>query len=71
MPSGLKKLLIAMRNGMAFRKHTGATFVSLLQSAWQMHKDDDIMVEQVMGERGVILLVKICLMLCVYHKSSG
>ena len=35
----LKKLLIALRNGLAFRKHTGASVTGLLQSAWQMHKD--------------------------------
>jgi len=40
--SSLKKLLIAMRNGLAFRKHTGATLFGLLKSAIAMSRDDDM-----------------------------
>ena len=39
-------MLFAMSNCLAFRKHTGATILGLLQSAWQMHKDDDITTAQ-------------------------
>lgn len=38
----LKKLLIAMRNGLAFRKYTGASVTSLLKSALAMSRDDDL-----------------------------
>jgi NAD(P)H-dependent flavin oxidoreductase YrpB (nitropropane dioxygenase family) len=38
----LRKLLIALRNGLAFRKHTGASVSSLIRSALQMHGDDDM-----------------------------
>lgn len=37
----LKKLLIALRNGLAFRKHTGAGILQLLKSAIAMQRDDD------------------------------
>ncbi|MFK8050489.1 MAG: NAD(P)H-dependent flavin oxidoreductase [Halioglobus sp.] len=40
--SGLKKLLIAMRNGLAFRKYTGASIPGLLKSALAMSSDDDM-----------------------------
>ncbi len=40
--STLRKLFIAMRNGLAFRKYTGATVFSLLKSAIAMSKDDDM-----------------------------
>jgi NAD(P)H-dependent flavin oxidoreductase YrpB (nitropropane dioxygenase family) len=40
--SGLKKLFIAMRNGLAFRKHTGATIPGLLKSALAMSRDDEM-----------------------------
>jgi NAD(P)H-dependent flavin oxidoreductase YrpB (nitropropane dioxygenase family) len=40
--SGFKKLLIALRNGLAFRKHTGASLVDLLKSAVAMSRDDDL-----------------------------
>ena len=38
----LKKLLIAVRNGLAFRKHTGASFFGLMKSALAMSRDDDM-----------------------------
>jgi len=40
--SGLKKLFIAMRNGLAFRKYTGASIPSLLKSAFAMSTDDEM-----------------------------
>jgi len=38
----LKKLLIAIRNGLAFRKYTGASVFSLLKSALAMSRYDDM-----------------------------
>jgi NAD(P)H-dependent flavin oxidoreductase YrpB (nitropropane dioxygenase family) len=38
----LKKLFIAIRNGLAFRKHTGASIFGLLKSAIAMARDDDM-----------------------------
>jgi NAD(P)H-dependent flavin oxidoreductase YrpB (nitropropane dioxygenase family) len=38
----LKKLLLAVKNGLAFRKHTGASLIGLLQSAIAMHRDDGL-----------------------------
>jgi NAD(P)H-dependent flavin oxidoreductase YrpB (nitropropane dioxygenase family) len=40
--NSLKKLLIALRNGLAFRKHTGASLADLLKSALAMSRDDDL-----------------------------
>jgi NAD(P)H-dependent flavin oxidoreductase YrpB (nitropropane dioxygenase family) len=40
--SGLRKLLIALRNGLAFRKHTGASIPGLIKSAMAMSRDDDM-----------------------------
>ena len=56
--SSMKKLLIAMRNGMAFRKHTGATILGLLQSAWQMHKDDDITTAQAIMSANAPMIIQ-------------
>ena len=38
----LKKLLIALRNGLAFRKHSGATISELLKSAIAMQREDGL-----------------------------
>ncbi len=54
----MKKLMIAMRNGMAFRKHTGATVLSLLQSAWKMHKDDDISTAQAIMSANAPMIIQ-------------
>jgi NAD(P)H-dependent flavin oxidoreductase YrpB (nitropropane dioxygenase family) len=40
--SGFRKLFIALRNGLAFRKHTGATIPGLLKSALAMSRDDEM-----------------------------
>jgi NAD(P)H-dependent flavin oxidoreductase YrpB (nitropropane dioxygenase family) len=40
--SGLKKLLLAVKNGLAFRKHTGASLLGLLKSAIAMQRDDGL-----------------------------
>jgi NAD(P)H-dependent flavin oxidoreductase YrpB (nitropropane dioxygenase family) len=44
--STLRKLIIALRNGLAFRKHTGATIFGLLKSALAMSRDDDMTAAQ-------------------------
>ncbi len=38
----LKKLLLAVKNGLAFRKHTGASLFGLLKSAIAMQRDDGL-----------------------------
>jgi len=38
----LKKLLLAIRNGLAFRKHTGASLTGLLKSAIAMQREDGL-----------------------------
>ena len=38
----LKKLLLAIRNGLAFRAHTGASLFGLLKSAIAMQRDDGL-----------------------------
>ena len=40
--SGLKKLIIAVRNGLAFRKYTGASIPGLLKSAFAMSTDGEM-----------------------------
>ena len=54
----LKKLLIALRNGLAFRKHTGASVTGLLRSAWQMHKDADITTAQAMMSANAPMIIQ-------------
>lgn len=53
-----KKLLIAMRNGMAFRKHTGHSVLGLLQSAWAMHKDEDMTTAQAMMSANAPMIIQ-------------
>ncbi len=38
----IKTLLIALRNGLAFRKHTGAKIIDLLKAAVAMQRDDGL-----------------------------
>lgn len=42
----VSKLWLAMRNGLAFRKHTGATLFGLLKSALAMQRDDGLTAAQ-------------------------
>jgi NAD(P)H-dependent flavin oxidoreductase YrpB (nitropropane dioxygenase family) len=53
-----KKLLIAMRNGLAFRKHTGATFVGLLRSAIAMSRDDDMTTAQAIMSANAPMIIQ-------------
>jgi len=56
--SALKKLLIAMRNGLAFRKHTGASIVSLLKSAMAMGRDDDMTAAQAIMSANAPMIIQ-------------
>jgi NAD(P)H-dependent flavin oxidoreductase YrpB (nitropropane dioxygenase family) len=53
-----KKLLIAMRNGLAFRKHTGATVVGLLKSALAMSRDDDMTTAQAIMSANAPMIIQ-------------
>ncbi|MEH6585306.1 MAG: nitronate monooxygenase [Halioglobus sp.] len=54
----LRKLIIAMRNGLAFRKHTGATLFSLLKSAIAMSKDDDMTAAQAIMSANAPMIIQ-------------
>ena len=54
----LKKLWIALRNGMAFRKHTGASIGGLFKSAWAMHRDDDISTAQAIMSANAPMIIQ-------------
>lgn len=56
--STLRKLIIAMRNGLAFRKHTGATFFSLLKSAVAMSKDDEMTAAQAIMSANAPMIIQ-------------
>jgi NAD(P)H-dependent flavin oxidoreductase YrpB (nitropropane dioxygenase family) len=56
--STLRKLIIAMRNGLAFRQHTGATFFSLLKSAIAMSKDDDMTAAQAIMSANAPMIIQ-------------
>ena len=42
----LKRLLIAMQNGLKFRQHSGASLISLLQAALDQTKSGDLTLSQ-------------------------
>ncbi len=54
----LKKLFIAMRNGLAFRKYTGASVFSLLSSAIAMGKDDDMSAAQAIMSANAPMIIQ-------------
>jgi NAD(P)H-dependent flavin oxidoreductase YrpB (nitropropane dioxygenase family) len=54
----LRKLLIAMRNGLAFRKHTGATFFSLMKSALAMSRDDEMTAAQAIMSANAPMIIQ-------------
>ena len=56
--STLRKLFIAMRNGLAFRQHTGVTFFSLLKSAIAMSKDDDMTAAQAIMSANAPMIIQ-------------
>ena len=53
-----RKLMIALRNGIAFRKHTGASIPGLLKSAWAMHRDDDITTAQAIMSANAPMIIQ-------------
>jgi NAD(P)H-dependent flavin oxidoreductase YrpB (nitropropane dioxygenase family) len=54
----LKKLLIAMRNGLAFRKHTGASILGLLKSAIAMGRDDEMTTAQAIMSANAPMIIQ-------------
>jgi NAD(P)H-dependent flavin oxidoreductase YrpB (nitropropane dioxygenase family) len=56
--SALKKLIIAMRNGLAFRKHTGASVFGLLKSALAMSRDDDLTAAQAIMSANAPMIIQ-------------
>ncbi|MEP1471538.1 MAG: nitronate monooxygenase [Halieaceae bacterium] len=54
----LRKFLIAMRNGLAFRKHTGATLFGLLKSAVAMSSDDDMSAAQAIMSANAPMIIQ-------------
>jgi NAD(P)H-dependent flavin oxidoreductase YrpB (nitropropane dioxygenase family) len=54
----LKKLMIAMRNGLAFRKHTGASIFGLLKSAIAMGRDDEMTTAQAIMSANAPMIIQ-------------
>jgi len=54
----LKKLFIALRNGLAFRKHTGASLVGLLKSAIAMSRSDDMTAAQAIMSANAPMIIQ-------------
>ncbi len=54
----LKKLIIALRNGMAFRKHTGASLPGLLKSAIAMSRSDDMTAAQAIMSANAPMIIQ-------------
>jgi NAD(P)H-dependent flavin oxidoreductase YrpB (nitropropane dioxygenase family) len=53
-----RKLFIALRNGLAFRKHTGAAVSGLLKSALQMSRDDDLTTAQAIMSANAPMIIQ-------------
>ena len=56
--SGLKKLIIAVRNGLAFRKYTGASIPGLLKTALAMSADDDMTTSQAIMSANAPMIIQ-------------
>lgn len=56
--SALRKLIIAMRNGLAFRKYTGASVVSLLKSAIAMSRSGDTTAAQAIMSANAPMIIQ-------------
>ena len=56
--SKLRKLFIAMRNGLAFRKYTGASVVGLLKSAVAMSRSDDMTAAQAIMSANAPMIIQ-------------
>jgi NAD(P)H-dependent flavin oxidoreductase YrpB (nitropropane dioxygenase family) len=53
-----RKLLIALRNGLAFRQHTGASVTGLLTSALQMSRDDEMSAAQAIMSANAPMIIQ-------------
>lgn len=56
--SGLHKLWLAAQNGLKYRALTGASFLSLFQSAIAMSKDDDMTLSQAMFSANAPMIIQ-------------
>jgi NAD(P)H-dependent flavin oxidoreductase YrpB (nitropropane dioxygenase family) len=54
----LKKLWLALKNGLAFRKHTGASLVELLKSAVAMQRDDGLTAAQAIMSANAPMIIQ-------------
>ena len=54
----LRKLWIALRNGLAFRQHTGASLVSLLRSAIAMSRDEEMTASQAIMSANAPMIIQ-------------
>jgi len=54
----LKKLLLAMRSGLAFRRHTGASLLGLLKSAIAMQRDDGLTLAQAIMSANAPMIIQ-------------
>ena len=54
----VRKLLIAIRNGLAFRQHTGASLVGLLKSAFAMTRSDDMSAAQAIMSANAPMIIQ-------------
>lgn len=56
--SALRRLLLAAQNGLKYRALTGASFLSLFQSALAMSKDDDMTLAQAMFSANAPMIIQ-------------
>ena len=54
----LKKLILAVRNGLAFRKYTGASLIGLLKSAVAMQRDDGLTAAQAIMSANAPMIIQ-------------
>ncbi len=54
----LRKLLLAVKNGLAFRKHTGASLIGLLKSAIAMQRDDGLTAAQAIMSANAPMIIQ-------------
>jgi NAD(P)H-dependent flavin oxidoreductase YrpB (nitropropane dioxygenase family) len=54
----LHRLVVALRNGMAFRKHTGASLWGLLKSAIAMGRDDEMTTAQAIMSANAPMIIQ-------------
>jgi NAD(P)H-dependent flavin oxidoreductase YrpB (nitropropane dioxygenase family) len=54
----LKKLLIALRNGLAFRRHTGASLAGLLKSAMALRREGELTAAQAIMSANAPMIIQ-------------